>query len=530
MKSILNFFSLRSHSVRQASALLALTALLSNVLGLLRNLIYYRMIPFGQLDVFLASFRIPDLIFNVLIVAAITSAVIPILSERLAHKKEEEAWEITNQLLTWGTIIFLVLVTLLWLGMSPIMHLVVHDFPPAQIRESITVSRLLLVQSLFFAWSYILGALLNGYRRFTTYAIAPLIYNLSLIVGGLAAHKYGIYVLTYAVVIGSFLHFLIQYSEIRHMRIPLRIDLRFSPEVRHILTIMVPRSLTQGMTNIVLLVYTTLASGLPVSSISIFFGINDIQTTPTVIIANSLATAFFPSLAILITKGNWEEMNALLSKSFRAALFLLLPTIGMSLILRAQLIRLYIGIGHATWNQTDLAIITFAWFMIGVLPSALVILQARIFYAYKDTYTPAFIAVGTGLLGILISYVGVTYYHQSVAIFAFSETFMALCQCIAYYFILTRRGHVDLRVSAISGAISRYLIGTLLAVGTTWLGLRLIDWIYRIIGLSTSKVSGLLLQTAVASLIGILVYFGYSTRSNKEELQWVQLKSFLAKP
>ena len=529
MKAFFNFFSLRSHSVRQASALLAITALLSNVLGLLRNLIYYRLIPFDQLDVFLASFRIPDLIFNVLIVAAITSAVIPILSEHLAHKEEEEAWAITNQLLTWGTIIFLLLIVVLWVGMDPLMHQVVKHFQPGQLAESIRVSRLLLVQSLFFAWSYILGALLNGYRRFTTYAFAPLIYNLSLIIGGVAAHTYGIFALTYAVIIGSFLHFLIQYSEIRRMKIRLKIDTRFTPTVRHILSIMLPRSLTQGMINIVLLVYTTLASGLPTSSISIFFGINDIQTTPTVIVANSLATAFFPSLAILIAKEKWAEMSLLLEKAFRSALFLLLPTIGMSLILRAQIVRLYIGIGHATWNQTDLAIITFAWFMIGVLPSALVILQARIFYAYKDTYTPALIAVGAGLLGILISFIGVDYYHQSVSIFAFSETIIATTQAIAFYYVLKKRGHVNMQTSIVTSASLRYLTGTVLAVIATWCGLHFIDWLYSLAGLSTLRVGGLLVQTAFAATIGILVYFGYSTRSNKEELQWVQLKSFLKK-
>src|SRR5690348_11983835 len=101
---------------RQASALLAAAAVFSNVLGLARNLIFYRQVgeP-AQLEVYFASFRVADLFFNLLIVGAITSAVVPVLTELVSTERKARAQEVTNELLSWATLFFLALIILLWL-------------------------------------------------------------------------------------------------------------------------------------------------------------------------------------------------------------------------------------------------------------------------------------------------------------------------------------------------------------------------------------------------------------------------------
>lgn len=520
-------FSLRSQSIKQASTILAVTALLSNSLGLVRNLIFYRTIAPAQLDTYFASFRIADFLFNLIIIGAVTSSVIPVISELITKEREEKAREIINQLLSWATIIMGGIVLFLVLVMPFIIRLVVPGFDEARILETTSLSRLLLLQTIFFSWSFIIGALLNGYRRFTTYAIAPLLYNCSLIIGGLLAGKLGVHALVYTVVFGSFLHCLVQYFEVRRIGYIPSLDLRVTPELKKIFQLMIPRSLSQGTTQIVLIVYTMLASGLRVGSIAIFNGMNDLQTTPTVIVANSLATAYFPSLTAEVAKENWDKVNILLVKVIRASLFLLVPLVILSLVLRAQVVRLYFGLGSVDWNLTSLAISTFAWFVLSIIPASLVVILSRLFYATKDTYTPMAINITTSILGICASVVGIRFLHGSVATLALSEALIAASQCLFYLIILSRRGYLSLRTEQMADLLTTIFIGSLLLASGTWLTLRLVDSVYSLLPwISTGRVIGLLIQSLLATAVGLFLYFRYSTIRKVEELEWLKKRAF----
>ena len=187
MFRLFRFFSFGKHSVKHASALLAITAILSNVLGLARNLVFNRFNSPGDLDIYYNSFRIADFLFNFLIIGAITAAVIPGLSALVSSQNEKTARTTTSELISWALVVFGVLGLLLAAGMPAILHLLFpkYDTDPVHHSQIILLSRLLLLQPLLFAVSYVLGALLNGYHRFSSYSIAPLLYNVSLIVGGL---------------------------------------------------------------------------------------------------------------------------------------------------------------------------------------------------------------------------------------------------------------------------------------------------------------------------------------------------------
>lgn len=520
-------FSFRSQSVKQASTILAITALFSSGLGLARNLILYRVINPAELDTYFASFRIADFLFNIIIFGAITSAVIPIISGMASRKEHDKAVTLINQLLSWASVIMLIVSIVLALIMPQLVHVLVPGFDAERTAATVTLSRLLLLQTLFFSWSFIMGALLNGYKRFTSYALAPLMYNLSLIVGGFLAARFGVTALVYSVVVGSFLHFLIQFIEAKRLDFRPKFNLTITPELKNIVSLMIPRSLSQGIGQGVLIAYTALASGLQTGSIAIFNGMNDLQTTPTVIVANSLATACFPALSAQANSKDWGKMKDLLQKIIRINLFLLLPMMAIALILRAQVVRLYFGLGSANWDLTTLAIQTFAWFIIGIIPASLVALLARVFYATNDTKTPMFINLLTSVTGVSIAFIGIRYYGANVVILAASETLIVSLQAILYVIILNYRGYLDFGFSRISRYTLKYGFGALLLTLMTWLTLQSVDLAYQIIPwIGTNRIVGLLLQTVIASLIGAITYFGYSTLTSKQELKWLQKRNF----
>ena len=159
MKQFLSRLVGKNYSVKGATALLAITALLSNVLGLLRNVVFYHVVSPSQLDVYFASFRLPDLIFNVLILGAISSAFIPIITEILSKNDQKKVWEISNQVISWITVSFIALALIMFIAMPQIMHLVVYGFDANRFQQAIVISRILLLQSIFFAWSWTFGGI-----------------------------------------------------------------------------------------------------------------------------------------------------------------------------------------------------------------------------------------------------------------------------------------------------------------------------------------------------------------------------------
>ena len=162
------FFSFRRQSVQQASLLLAAASLFSSVLGLGRNLILYRLVPKSLLDPYFASFKLSDLLLNLLVFGAITSALLPVITELLHKEQESEVRRLTNQLISWSLLTFGVLGILLYISMPFFGRLIVPGFAshPEEMQTFVSLSRIILLQPVFFSISYIVGSLLNGYRRF----------------------------------------------------------------------------------------------------------------------------------------------------------------------------------------------------------------------------------------------------------------------------------------------------------------------------------------------------------------------------
>lgn len=529
MKNLWRLFFGEHYSIKRASALLAITALLSNALGLARNIVFNRLIPQGQLDIYQASFQIPDLIFNVLILGAISSAFVPVLSELLQKNPEnEKAWKkLTDQVFTWLTVTFAVIAIVLCVAMEPIMKVVVHGFDAERLAMSVTLSRIFLVQGVFLAWSFCFGGLLNSFNRFSTYALAPLLYNIVLITGGFIAAHAGIIAMGYAVVVGALIHCGVQFLEVRKLKYFPRFDLQASPKLKEIFRLMLPRSLNLGVGQLVTIVYVSLASALTVGSINIFRNMNDLQTTPTVIIANSIAVAFFPTLTKYIAANDWDSLNKLLLKALRTALFLLIPCLVMGIVLRAQIVRLYFGIGGANWDLTTMAIQTFVMFMIGIIPASLVALLARVFYGLKDTRTPLILSGIAGLTGILVAWLGINVFHQNVAVLALATTMVSLVQCILYLSVLYRHKHVQIPTRPIMVHTAIYSFGAALAGVSTWVVLNFIHFIYETTGiLSTRYILGLFFQMLIAGIIGVAVYYLYSRILDREELAWLKKSAF----
>lgn len=396
------------NSVRGATGLLVVTLTLSNILGLLRDRFLAGTIPAGELDGYYAAFRLPDVLTNLIVIGAIAVAFLPLFTE-IRTKDEKQAWAAANAILN-ATILTLVIGSGLLIAFMPqLMPLVVPQFSSDELSETVRLARILSLTPIFFGVSYLLSGILNSYQRFAVYSLTPLVYNAAIITATIISGRYPVEsrveLVVYGVVVGAALHMLVQ--------VPLAMMLGWQwepraaihhPAVKKIWSLMIPRMIGLFANQIATLVATAIASGWA-GAITYFNLANNIQTMPTVIFANSIATAVFPALSALAATREDDGFRTHLAQGIRWILFLLVPAAAGLILLRIQIVRIVLGTGFFDWEATQVTADVLGWFAISLLASGLVPLLARAFYARQDMKTPMTIALISALVTISLSVV-----------------------------------------------------------------------------------------------------------------------------
>ena len=497
----------RENSVKGASIILIITLALSNLLGVFRDHFLAQKIPTDRLDIYFAAFRLPDLIFNILILGSVAAAFVPVYSKYLKEKGQKEAQELAQASITVGLVAVAICLAVLYFLMPYLIHGLVPSFSLDKKAETVTLARWLLLSPLFFTVSYFLGGILNSHKRFLTYSIAPLIYNFAIIVSVLLfADRLGVKGVVFGVIAGAALHMLVQLpTAIKIGFVPnLRFDFK-NPGVLRIIRLMVPRAIGLGANQILLVAYTVMASAFP-GAIAIYNFTDNIQTVPSVIFGTSFATAVFPTLAGLsIThKNEKEQFQAFFIKTARAVLFFMLPATAMVIILRAQIIRLILGYGFFGWSDTRIASATLGFFALSIIAQGLIPLFARSFYALHDTRTPMISSIISIVVSIVLGIVlikspfGET---NGVASLALAFSIGTWLNFIILLLLIAKKVQID--IVRQFGFIFKVIGLTVFMVLAIQLTKILIADLYDI-----DRVRFLALQTVLAVVVGGLVYLG----------------------
>lgn len=519
-----------ANTVRQATGILVATAAVSNVLGLVRNTVIAKNIPLALQDNFWSAFLLPDIIFNVLIFGAISSAFIPLFRGLVVKDDESAAWDMAGSFLVKMTGVVLVLALLLFAFLPQLSHLLFPSISAESTASVVRLSRILLIQTVFMGWSYIVGGILNAKQRFVAYSLSPILYNASIITGALLApyvNGQAVNVLIWSVVVGAVLHLLIQVPSLFSLGFRWRyLNIRPNEFTKEILVLMAPRSLALGINSLNSILFASIARNLMLpGALSIYKLVESFQTAPIAIFANAVAVALFPTLTEHASKEDWPKFTAALVKAIRFILFTIIPSTVIFIVLRAQIIRLYIGLGSEIgWQETIAAINVFGWFAIGMLPASLVAVFARSFYALRNTIVPMLVAGFTLIFGVTTAYYLAVTTSLDVTGLAIATTAASLVQAILLYLAYIRvvkRSLPEIGMAKTAGWTTFASIGL---GGSIWLALKGIDQLYKSINhpaLSTHTIIGLFLQTSVALVIGLLVFWVAAKVLLPEEIKWL---------
>ncbi|OGZ17316.1 MAG: murein biosynthesis integral membrane protein MurJ [Candidatus Nealsonbacteria bacterium RBG_13_36_15] len=403
-----NILNSQTKTITFAAILLAFSAGLSRLLGLLRNSLLAGQFGTGpEVNIYLAAFRIPDFVYNFLVVGGLSVAFLPIFSEYFS-KEKEKAWEMVNNVLN-VFLFFLFLSSLILFIFAPILiKFIVPGFSVKDQNLTALLTRIMFLSPIFFGLSSIFSGVLHYFNRFLIYSLAPIFYNLGIISGILFLYpRFGLPGLAYGVILGAFLHWIIQTPVVRNCGFHYRALFNLKhPAIKEIFKLMVPRSFAVAGQQINLIVVTAIASTI-VGGIAIFNYANDLYYFPIGIIGIPFALAVFPVLSKNWAEGQKEKFLENFSSVFRQIIFLILPASFLIFVLRAQLVRLVLGSlgsGSFSWLDTKLTAASLGLFSVGILASALIPFVSRAFFAFQDTKTPTLIAFTAIALNIFLSF------------------------------------------------------------------------------------------------------------------------------
>lgn len=498
-------FSKKQTSILSAAVVIMATVSVSRFLGLLRDRFLAGTFFGGnewQLDVYFAAFRIPDMVFQLLVLGALSAAFIPVFSGILEENKEK-ANAFASTLINFLSLFFLIFSVVIFIFAGNLAKIIAPTFSPNEISLMVNLIRIMFLAQFFFGISNFLTGIIQSNQRFLVPALAPVVYNLGIIFGIVVlSPEWGIYGPVFGVVLGSLLHFLIQ--------IPLALKLGFRycfswnfklDGVREVGRLMVPRTLGLAVNQIELTVAVYLATSLTSGSLAIFYFAQHLMNLPVGLFGSTISQAALPSLSKQMAKEKMEEFKNTFLASFSQIMFLALPAGMILLILRIPLVRIVFGAPNFPWKATLLTGKVLAVFSLSIFAQAAIQLLVRGFYALHNTKTPFLIGAFSVLVNVFLSFLFILEFDLGVLGLAWAITLASLLQAFLLIFFLNKKvGGFDRKKLFIP--FFKTSTATLLSGMALWAPMRLMDKFI----VDTTRVLGLVLLTVIVFVIGMVFY------------------------
>lgn len=538
-KSLLNkgrkFLTNPQTSVLSAASLIMIMVIASRLLGLVRQRVLAHFFLPEELSLFFAAFRLPDLVFEVLVFGTFSSAFIPVFTKMQKEKNAEVAWQTAGFVVNIGLLVFLIVSLALNLHAGFIYEILAPGYSGSEREVVVGLSRILFAAQGFFIVSFVLTGVLESMRRFLFPALAPLFYNMGIIFGTtLFAREHGLYGPVFGVVAGAALHFLIQLPLARKLGFRFVFGIKLTEGVKKIVKLALPRLLETGLLQIsktVELAFSTLVSTAAYTYYT--FG-NSIQLLPVGIFGVSIAKAALPALAS--ESSNVKKFRSIMFSALYDMCFLIIPMASILVVLRIPLVRLVYGTDIFGWEATVQTGYVVSVFALGIVFQAASALLARSFYAIHDTKTPVGVSVLTIIVIVVTDFILIRVLGFNIwGLAAGSSLGSAVQACLLLYLINKKTGGTGF-LSVIK-PIFKSIISAFGSGSIMYFLLKIFDrsvWIKRLSFIDAIDVSNsipfekfvldtrytinLLILTLLVSIVGATMYIAFSLALGSKEV------------
>ncbi len=499
---IKKLFNNASPTIASAAIIVGVFSIASRVAGFVRDRILLHLF-YGHdqiTDAYYQALRIPDIILQLFVIGALSASFITIFSRYYFAHNEEKAWKYTNAMLVTLVIGFLGLAVLGEI-FAPLLAVPLGlNFPPETRALMVKMMRVMFIGQSFFSISMVFGSVLQGAKRFFLYSFAPIMNNLGIIFGAIFfVPIFGPIGLAYGTVFGALLHALIQLVGV------FGLGYRFAfvkfwqeSDVWHSLKQMGPRVMGLAINQVNFLVMDILASSLVAGSATLLNISYALNYFPIGVFAVSYAIAAYPTFCDFANKNDKESFRRSFSETVRQVMFFIIPITAVTLLLRAQIVRILYGSHSFDWAATITTANILGFFAISFLAQSLVYVLVRAYFAYEDTVTPFAVGLGSALLNLG----GAWFFTRSMGVtgLGLSFTLTAIFQAVVLWVLLHKRiGNLDERKIAWSAAL------LLVAGGAAAGAMQLVKYAVSAVW-ELDTLGHVALQTAVAGGVGLFMY------------------------
>lgn len=463
------------------AGIVAAGTLFSRVLGLVRDQVLAAVFTRAATDAFFVAFTIPNVLRQLLAEGAVQNAVLPVL----AKTREQEGDEAARQLfraLRGLSLLILSVVTVVGVALAPqLVELFAGGFHAhaGQYERTVTLTRWVFPYIFFMGTAALGVAALNVNQRFVATSFAPALLNVAFVVCALAlpdligarGHDRTL-ALAAGVLLGGLLQVVAQWPSLRaigYLGLP-SFDFAL-PGVRDALRRMGPVLLGLGVYYIDVVLARRFLSDLGVGAQSYFGWALRLCDFPQGIFVMALQSATLPSLALLVARGDEQEVAATFAYGMRLALFVALAASVLFVVLAEPVVALIFQRGHFDAESTRETAKALAAQGLGIWMVAAVRQLVGVYYALGDTRTPVVVAaVDLGVFVLLALSLKGSLGHVGISL---AVSGASAAQMLLLWFGLSRRLPTT-RAKEILGSALRTLVATAPAAAAGFLVARLL--------------------------------------------------------
>jgi len=439
----------RKLPLKLAATLLAAASLIASVLGLFRdrllNSMYYDTYKMGM-DAYTVAFTIPDFMFFILVSGALSVTFIPVFNQRLISGNKKSAWALSTSLLNLLAITTLITSILIVIFADPLVRFVVGPgLPESGQALAVSMMRVIAINPFLFGIATVFASMQQAVGRFAFFALAPVLYNIGIIVGalvftngisffGIQIFEGGIMGIAFGVVLGSILQLLVSSLGLYGMGFDYRFKIYWKNKGLHqVLRLLPPRSLDQGIDYVNSLVETNLASRMIAGSVRAYQQATALSYVPINLIGVTISTAAYPKMTERLVQGRPDLFKKELQSVLRVIIWLALPVTVIAYFCRGYLVNFIIN-GGDQYMASILGILALT-----IVFRSIYFISARSFYAQQDTKTPLYISLFTISLNITLAIWFSMGLHMGVYGLAWAAVIVSAVEVGILFYVMSKR-------------------------------------------------------------------------------------------
>src|SRR3954451_15263245 len=457
----------------RSTAFFSIATAFSRVAGLVREIVaasYFGIT--GPMSAFTIAFQVPNLVRSLFADAAIQAAFVPVFTEELEKGNKREAFRLASTLIYLVTLVLAAITAIFVLAAPVIVPIFAPGFSGEILDLTVTLSQILFPILILLGATGMVVGVLNSYDRFAAFAISPFFWNvviiLVLVLLEPAFHGNDrVYAYAIGVLIGTIVQLAIPAWDLRNtpFRFTRDIDWRL-PEVRQVLLLMLPVTLSLGLINFDLLLNSivgTLVSNEAPAAIDKAFRI---YMLPQGIFSVAVATVAFPTLARFAARHEWDNLRATMSNGMRQILLLLIPAAAAILVLSVPMTRLVYQRGEFDAAQTHLVAQALFWFAFSLPFNGLYLLLTRTFFSLQRPWVPTAVAGSNLIVDVIFSF---AFYSPFGIGGVVAATVIATISSVVAEAVILRRQLHGLDLPRLFETAARVLVAAALLAGVSYL-------------------------------------------------------------